>query len=247
MNITIIGSGGGGSWLITSFVKLFRNDPGVHIHIWDGDSLEEKNLDRQLFRDEYLGANKAEAICDMYGHGVECELTPHDSYYVKGKPIPYDMGEYDWLFSCVDNHPGRADILHLADQTGSHMVGGGNSYTDADGWYYRRVWQNTACDPRVYFPEILEVLTGSPVQTEEGCTGEAQAETPQLALANLWSVNHMSHLFWFHHKEAPLLSRDSRKFMPMLHKNSVFKQETLTVGMLERQQRQKYNKIKNGQ
>ena len=82
------------------------------------------------------------------------------------------------------------------------------------------------CDPREYYPDILTDQSGSPVHAE-GCTGEAQKETPQLVLANMWAAAHMMHLLWYHTKIAHTIPDDMKEHIPMLSRNSAYMFETL--------------------
>tara|TARA_R100000406_G_scaffold95597_1_gene90408 strand:- start:613 stop:1323 length:711 start_codon:yes stop_codon:yes gene_type:complete len=229
--IMVIGAGGVGSWLIPALQKLRPDD---YIEVWDGDILEEKNMDRQLFDDEHIDMNKAWAMKEKYGGYVGAR----DRYYTHGADS--EITDKTFIFGCADNHPARKEILTTADRTDCKVIIGGNSYTDADGYFYENVWRDTPCDPRVYYPDILTDTSGSPVHAA-GCTGEAQRETPQLVLANYWAAAHMLHLFWYHTEIAPNLDRSSelyeqmRQNMPMLERNSAYKFETLTVNDLNKQ------------
>ena len=230
--IMVIGAGGVGSWLIPALQKLRPDD---FIEVWDGDILEEKNMDRQLFDEEHINSNKAWAIKKKYG-GL---IGAVSRYYTHGAEATRTTS-HSVIFGCADNHPARKEILKTADETGCKVIIGGNSYTDADGYYYDNLWKDTPCDPRVYYPDILTDETGSPVHAE-GCTGEAQRETPQLVLANYWAAAHMLHLFWYHTQIAPNLDRNCELYermksnMPMLERNSAYKFETLTVDILKKQ------------
>jgi len=92
--------------------------------------------------------------------------------------------------------------------------------------------RGTPCDPRVYYPDILTDTTGSPIHAA-GCTGEAQDETPQLVLANMWAAAHMLHLLWYHTEIAKDIPEDMKEHMPMLSRNSAYMFETVKKGMLE--------------
>ena len=60
----IIGCGGVGSAIIPSFCLLKTPE---EITLIDGDILERKNLNRQLFDAHHLGQNKATALGTKYG------------------------------------------------------------------------------------------------------------------------------------------------------------------------------------
>ncbi len=233
MNLKIIGAGGVGSWLLPALVKLYGNDRSSTIEIWDGDTLELKNMDRQLFEESDIGSNKAEALAERYNKEAKCRVTAVSSYYTHGA-LPPDLGPDTYLMGCADNHPARKEILQTCDDSDARSIIGGNGYDDADAYYYDNEWRGTASDPRTYYPEILTVTTGSPVHAA-GCTGEAQDNTPQLVLANYWAAAHMMHLLWYHTTKKPTLDEQFYEHIPMLSRNSAYMFETLTVGMLEEQ------------
>jgi tRNA A37 threonylcarbamoyladenosine dehydratase len=59
----IIGCGGVGSAIVPSFCRL--KSP-AEITLIDGDTIETKNLDRQLFDARQVGQNKAQALAGKY-------------------------------------------------------------------------------------------------------------------------------------------------------------------------------------
>lgn len=56
-----IGCGAVGSYLATALAK-----DGNSLSVWDGDTVERKNIQNQNFVNKYIGTNKAEALQDMY-------------------------------------------------------------------------------------------------------------------------------------------------------------------------------------
>jgi molybdopterin/thiamine biosynthesis adenylyltransferase len=243
MNYIIIGAGGVGSWLTPALVRMCKQTD--LIQIWDGDTLEEGNLDRQLFEEKWIGENKALALANKYKHEAKCEMTHVSKYYTHGAIADIGTGVTDWwLFGCADNHPARADILLTCDTSGCPAIIGGNGYDDADAYYYDSTWLGTPCDPRIYYPEIMTDTTGSPIHAA-GCTGEAQDETPQLVLANYWAAAHMLHLFWYHTHIKQDQEGSDLQFMPMLSRNSAYMFETLTVETLLKEHVQKIERVAN--
>ena len=106
----IIGCGGVGSAIVPSFCLL--KEPG-DITLIDGDKLERKNLNRQLFDANHLGQNKAQALGNKYG----CQFLPE--WYAKGKVRHY---RHDWLLCLVDNHRTRLEVLEVCDDTGCQAI-----------------------------------------------------------------------------------------------------------------------------
>jgi molybdopterin/thiamine biosynthesis adenylyltransferase len=179
----IVGCGGVGSWLAPSLC-LLRNPN--EIILVDGDSLEPKNLNRQLFEGDDIGKNKADALSRRY----ECQSIPE--WYSLGM-IEHEQS--DWIFCCVDNNPARAAVLHSCDAYGAQAIIAANETTSSEAYYYRRAWKDTPLDPRVYYPEIRDDHTNDPRGEAVGCTGEAQVANRQLVSANFSAAALAQNLF----------------------------------------------------
>lgn len=204
MKAIIIGCGGVGSWLAHSMAKLIEPK---NILLVDGDTLEEKNLDRQLFSMEDIGRNKAEALADL----LKCDCVP--SWYsmttMRHEPM-------DYLFGCVDNHPARNSILRACDFNECCAILGANETLSAEAYFYNPDWQGTPLDPRVYYPEIVKVTDNDPRNgaVNVNCTGEEQEKNRQLVTANFMAAALMQHLFVAYAIEGPQLDENGRKHLP---------------------------------
>lgn len=201
-NIYIIGCGGGGSWLIPALTLL--TDP-KQIVLVDGDVLEEKNLDRQLFKPEDIGRMKAEALGQRYKCRFETD------WFCEGMK---DYQENDWIIACVDNHIARRGALAEADRHGVQVICAANETSSAEAYYYQREWKGTGIDPRVYFPDILTDRSNDPRRRAIGCTGEAQQQNRQLVTSNAMSAALAGHLFALWHLHSPKASMKARASFP---------------------------------
>ena len=172
----IIGCGGVGSAIVPSFCLL--KEPG-DITLIDGDKLERKNLNRQMFDASHIGQNKAQALGNKYG----CQFLPE--WYAKGKVRHY---RHDWLLCLVDNHRTRLEVLEVCDDMGCQAIFAANEMHSSEAYYYRRQWLGTERDPRIYYPEISTDRSGDPRIASIGCTGEAQERNRQLVSANLMAA-----------------------------------------------------------
>lgn len=198
----IIGCGGVGSWLAPALVRLV----GAHnITLVDGDKLEEKNLDRQLFSAADIGKNKAEALASL----LNCK--GHGGWYDASTFIHTDT---DWLLCCVDNNPARSEVLRACDENGCRAIVAANETTSSEAYHYRPVWKDTENDPRVYYPEIDKDESNNPARAAIGCTGEAQLENPQLVTANFMAAALAGHLYMMWAIEARKVSNAVKRFMP---------------------------------
>lgn len=183
MSYYIIGAGGVGSWLCPSLCLLLdRSD----IHVIDGDTLEEKNLNRQLFTPDDIGGNKALKLADKY------QCLAISDFYNFGM-IGHEQA--DWLFVCVDNNPARVAALRACDEYDCRAIVAANETHSAEAYLYCRDWQGTDRDPRVISPGMLTDKAGDPQAAAIGCTGLAQEQTPQLVSANFMAAALAQHLF----------------------------------------------------
>lgn len=172
MKTYLIGAGGVGSWLAASLVRLIKPE---NLVVVDGDALEEKNLDRQLFTRDHIGRNKADALAELYG----CDAIPD---WYGGTTVEHDRR--DIIIGVVDNHPARASILSACDYYGCMAIIAANEVHSAEAYVYLPDWKGTNLDPREYYPEITQVTEGDPRAAAIGCTGEAQKANRQLVSAN---------------------------------------------------------------
>lgn len=222
-NIYIIGGGGVGSWLLPALVKLLEvceNKPALHIV--DGDTLEIKNMNRQLFDEAHIGRPKAVALYERYRKDYPHEFIVHHMYLDES----FVFEEHSLVFGCVDNHPGRKNILRLCDKFECRAIIGGNEYTDSEAYYYEPSFKDGPQDPRVYYPDLMTSHRGDPT-APVGCTGEVAVDNPQLIWANYSAANHMMGLFWFHWMERPAMDADSKPHWPYLHRNTFSRFSTL--------------------
>lgn len=200
--IYIIGCGGVGSWLAPSLALLTSSQQIVLI---DADILEEKNLDRQLFKPEDLGRSKAEALAERYG----CNHI--SAWFSEGL---MEFKEDDWLIVCVDNHMARKAALSVCDRYGTLAIFAANETHSAEAYFYQREWMNKELDPRTYFPDILTDKSNDPRSRTIGCTGEAQKENPQLVTSNSLAASLAGHLFALWYLHAPTVKSKTIPFLP---------------------------------
>lgn len=173
----------------------------------DGDTLEKKNLDRQLFAPADVGSNKAEALCMVIG----C-ANWHPHYFSFG--CMGGIGQNDWLFCCADNHPCRKAVLETCDMEHCKAIIACNETTSAEAFYYQPSWQGSHRDPRVYYPEINTDHAGDPMAAAIGCTGVAQEQNRQLVSANFMAASLAQWLYVLWGMEYRKLDREITPKLP---------------------------------
>jgi molybdopterin/thiamine biosynthesis adenylyltransferase len=133
--ISIIGLGGTGSYLATPLIRYIHSQQIAFSRIIfaDGDSYENKNLDRQEFMTSWIGENKA-----RYAQQKHSKLFPEMAKgfafmdeYIGADNIENIMVEGGVMFICVDNNYFRK----LADEQAKNMnhftiINGGNGMLD---------------------------------------------------------------------------------------------------------------------
>jgi len=186
MDVLIIGAGGVASYLLPVLLRTFREDKFI---VMDGDTLEERNLDRQQFSTDYIGENKAEALTKTQMSA----MTDFIPRFFRGSA--HELGDYAktifYIICVADNHEARKNALALADDLGKPVFIAANELFDSEAYVYLPQWKGTPRDPRVLFPNILTDTTGSPLHCQE-----QQEASPQLALANFAGAAKLACMVW---------------------------------------------------
>lgn len=205
--IYIVGAGGAGSFVAPALSMLVGRE---NVAVMDGDKLEKKNLNRQLFTEADIGKFKAQALAEKYG-------IEHLNEFFSFGARPYEMN--DWLICVVDNHPGRMAVLEACDYHRCRAIFAANETHSSEAYFYMPEWRDTNLDPRIMFPEMVADTSGDPRRAAIGCTGIAQKQNRQLVSANLMAASLAVHLFNLWHTEAVTLPSEVTPKLP--HRLSV--------------------------
>lgn len=187
----IIGAGGVASYLIPVLLKSFKPKA---VTLVDADRLEERNLDRQLFRKDQIGQYKAEALMRLYPQGEWGAKWYIIKQWFDASTKLHE--EVDAIICCADNHMARYAAMRVADDIGCMAYIGGNEFLDSQAFCYYRSWRGTKRDPVIRWPSIATDEEGSPFR----CQGEAMVSSPQLAVANLNCAGKILHLAWIYER-----------------------------------------------
>lgn len=205
----LIGAGGVGSWLLPKLSRISQDD---EIIVVDGDTLEEKNLDRQLFSTDQIGVNKALALVERSAYRRR-KADFMAEFYTSGS-ICHD--NTDLLWCCADNMACRREVLVSCDEIGCSAIFGANEYVDWEAYIYHPSMRGTPNDPRVFYPEMLTDRSGDPLGPP-GCV-ELSVQNRQLVLANASAADAMLWLywFWFHEREGD----EGMEYFPVAHRGN---------------------------
>ena len=119
VTVFVIGAGGTGSQVVTSLARMGMalqalGHPGLHVTVFDPDTVTEANIGRQLFSEAETGLNKAVALVTrinrFFGYTWEA----------KGKSFPSrrkhdgdSPGLANIIITCTDNIKSRLDLWNI--------------------------------------------------------------------------------------------------------------------------------------
>lgn len=105
--IAIYGCGGTGSRvvpLVAQFIKTCKWVIDPEIHLFDFDTVEEKNLSRQNFVSKDVNKNKALVLAERYSRAFNINIIPHTSQ------VDPDYGEFK---NCEDRSRFSTNCIHI--------------------------------------------------------------------------------------------------------------------------------------
>jgi hypothetical protein len=127
--VIIVGCGGTGSRLVPLVAQFLKTVPYVispEIHLIDGDVVEEKNLQRQLFVSQDVGKNKATVLANRYSKAYNINIFPHEIFLNKDviDKVPLNNSGFHLtnfvgniyrtpvlIILCVDSGNARREVL----------------------------------------------------------------------------------------------------------------------------------------
>jgi len=203
LKVKVIGVGGIGSCLLPTLCRVLNYGSSMYsfdevdIHLIDGDDYEERNRDRQAFRDR---GNKAEITKKMLEEDFPNLFLRTHPCYVEESNLGMLLSDGDVVFLCVDNHVTRRMVSRYCEDELQNVVliSGGNDLEDGNVQVFIRKdgWNHTAPLDQNH-PEIKEPTDKHPSEEEEereGCLEQAVA-APQLLIANNTAATLMLNAF----------------------------------------------------
>ena len=206
--IAVVGAGGTGSHFVarfSQFLATFSSDRiATEVVLIDGDVVEEKNLERQVFVAEDVLSNKAEALAkavfETYGLEflsfpkyldtdddlADAFSTLSDKVYAGGKS--YQL--INVLIGCCDNHRCRQVMeAWFKKQTNAIYIDAANEFSEGEVVTAIKVNSKLIAPPRsFYFPEVLKAKGKR--RSEESC-GVVNKTAPQHLATNAEAANIM--------------------------------------------------------
>ncbi|MGQ7937320.1 PRTRC system ThiF family protein [Paraburkholderia sp. D1E] len=132
VNIALIGCGGNGSQMLTGLARLNHaltalGHPGLHVTAFDGDTVSEANIGRQMFSPADVGMHKSvvlvhrlNAFFGLDWHGRPIHAGPTELVNV-GAGI---------AVVCVDSAAARAKLAPILAKTAAYVMDLGNRASD---------------------------------------------------------------------------------------------------------------------
>lgn len=208
MRVKVVGIGGIGSHIIEPIARLLASNGEDHILVLlDGDSIEAKNLSRQAFPANSVGAGKAQiaAAALQERFGSDNLTIGYDNVYLDEKNVSEYIDDGDWVVLCVDNHPTRRIVSHHCAEEianvvlisgGNNVIVGGVEYPSLGNCQtYIRIDGAHITDPlHANHPEIESPSENDLHPNAKSCSeilAEGGDEVPQTLASNMFAANLM--------------------------------------------------------
>lgn len=159
VSIVMVGAGGTGSHLIHPLIQYVDAwDSEALIHVWDADSVEDKNLTRQLFWTHEVGKNKAQCFQDRWPNKV----VAHQEF-ISENNIEDAIRERDVVLICADNMAVRRLINQRAKSLRTVVVvnGGNELHTGSVQTFQRTAGKNITPALDFFAPEFKQIDNGA--------------------------------------------------------------------------------------
>jgi molybdopterin/thiamine biosynthesis adenylyltransferase len=127
LNALVVGAGGIGTYVCLNLALM-----GVgNVDLYDGDVVENHNLNRQVFYYDKVGFKKADVLAERLNKLTSANITAHTSYL---KDVSQLKKKYDLIFSCLDNWQYRFMLSDYAVRKRIPFINGSvttfNAYAD---------------------------------------------------------------------------------------------------------------------
>jgi PRTRC genetic system ThiF family protein len=210
VNIALIGCGGNGSQMLTGLARLNHaltalGHPGLHVTAFDGDTVSEANIGRQMFSPADVGQYKSVVL--VHRLNAFFGLDWH------ARPIPASSQEVIHVgpgiaIMCVDSAAARAKLEPVLSRAAGYVMDLGNRASDGQV-IFGHARPNTEPDstslrwPYVVLPELID--TTIPEDDTPSCGLAEALERQELfinqaivtpALGILWEFFRHGRLSW---------------------------------------------------
>lgn len=115
ITVDLVGLGGTGSQVLSALARMSvalqkLGHPGLHVRAWDGDTVSESNIGRQLFAPTEVGMSKAVALVNRVNRFFGTDWEAHPEHYSPLTARPTGRAHSNIIISCVDSVFARDEI-----------------------------------------------------------------------------------------------------------------------------------------
>ena len=204
VSIALAGCGGNGSQMLTGLARLNHaltalGHPGLHVRVFDPDTVSEANMGRQLFGRFDVGSSKAIVLVQRLNAFFGLDWEAHFGRYDRN-----DNNRPDILIVCVDSAKARHQISRLSSQP-EYIMDMGNRAADGQVILGQPDWPPRAApaqdrpghvrlpSPYKVLPELVDVTV--PEDDTPSC-GLAEALERQELFVNQAVVTPALNILW---------------------------------------------------
>jgi len=199
VNVVVVGAGGTGSALMSRLMQLHfamkeLNHPGgLHVTLYDDDTVSPANIGRQCFFPQDVGQYKASLIVNRLNQcwGTNWKAVPK-------KLKKSDSINADIIIGCVDSRKGRAAIIGSVNSYHCYYIDSGNSENSGQVVIGELVRTNRKAVrlPHVadFFPDMVNAELDA--KDDKPSCSVAEALQKQSLVINNTMANEVFNLLW---------------------------------------------------
>lgn len=132
VKVALVGCGGNGSQMLTGLARLNHalvalGHAGLHVTAFDGDTVSDANIGRQMFSPADVGLHKSVVLVHRLNafFGLDWHARP-----VHAGPDEMVRGGLDMVVICVDSAAARAKLAHWLANAATYVLDLGNRASD---------------------------------------------------------------------------------------------------------------------
>lgn len=195
IKIVIVGLGGIGAhtaYRATQLISLCK-DKDIKLLFCDGDKVEQKNLNRQVFIENDIDSNKAYVTAMRCSAAYHCDIEISDKYIISKEDILnfMDFGYFPVILGCSDS----LKLRYIISQTlasnempsGVYIDAGNDENSGQIVFTYKKNGEYLTPDYFDIFKNAKEKALNSKLVTEMSCA-EHMISAPQTMFANMFAA-----------------------------------------------------------
>lgn len=240
--IILVGVGGTGSQVARTLARTLYSMKQARLDtpdliLVDGDTVEMKNVGRQMFTPADVGRNKAELLAARFNRALGLSIEAIPNFFHRDLPIATSQHK-SLILGCVDNAEARRQIARYARRESCIWIDGGNHFETGqviigDAKRDNRLHSNLSDNvlvhlpfPDVVMPDLLE--DDPPTEDDPASCAELVAMGEQHLLVNEYVALAMGSLVFSLLHRQPI-----HHHMVHVSANGIMRPEFLTEDLIE--------------